>query len=66
MNDITEHYRVQQILIEAAQFRTLRAIYAADPNISPRTASLLRDCFRMYRDDPADLRKIAHGSPGRR
>ena len=60
MSDITEHYRVQQILVEAAQYRTLRAIYASDPKVGPGTASLLRQCFAMHRHDPGDLHEIAH------
>jgi hypothetical protein len=61
MNDITQHYRFQRILVEAAQFRVLHQIYEADPNVSPGTAALLRDCFRAYRDDPAALHEFAHG-----
>jgi hypothetical protein len=60
MADITEHFRVQQILVEAAQYRTLRAIYASDPNVGPGTASLLRQCFAMHRDDAGDLHEFAH------
>ena len=60
MNDITQHWRFQQVLIEAAQYVTLRRIWEADPKVGPETAKLLAKCFNSYRDDAAALHKIAH------
>lgn len=57
MRDLTQDYRFQRILIEAAQFRTLRAAYRADPS-GPVTTALLRETFSAHRDDPAILRDI--------
>jgi len=34
MNDITQHWRFQQVLIEAAQYVTLRRIWEADPKVA--------------------------------
>jgi hypothetical protein len=61
MNDITQYYRFQRILVEAAQFRVLHQIYESDPSVGPGTAALLRNCFRTYQDDPAVLHEFAHG-----
>jgi hypothetical protein len=55
MNDVTQ-YRLHRLVTEAAQYRVLRQIYENDPNVGPRTAALLRDCFRTDRDDAAFLR----------
>ena len=57
MRDLTQDYRFQRILIEAAQFRTLRAAYRADPS-GPVTTALFRETFSAHRDDPAILRDI--------
>jgi hypothetical protein len=35
MTDLTKHYRYQRILIEAAQYRTLRQVLKADPEVTP-------------------------------
>jgi hypothetical protein len=56
MVDMTQHYRVQRLLVEAAQYRVLHQIYESDPSVGPRTAALLRGCFRIYRDDAEALR----------
>jgi hypothetical protein len=56
MVDMTQHYRVQRLLVEAAQYRVLHQIHESDPNVSPKTAALLRDCFRICRDDAEALR----------
>jgi hypothetical protein len=58
--DITQHWRFQQLLLEAAQYQCLRQIFESDPKIGPATAELLARCFRGYRDDAAILRGIAH------
>jgi hypothetical protein len=63
MNDITQCYRFQRILVEASQYRVLPQIFESDPSVGPATAALLRDCFRTYRDDAADLREIANRDP---
>jgi hypothetical protein len=60
MNDITQ-YRIHRLITEAAQYRIMRRIYDADPNVGPGTAALLRDCFRTDRDDAAFLREISNG-----
>jgi hypothetical protein len=59
MVDLTQNYYLQQILVEAAQYRTVRAIYKSDPHIGPGTAALLRRVFSADRDDTGALRKIA-------
>ena len=57
MSDITQSFRFQRILVEAAQYRTLYELYKSDPNVGPGTATLLRDCFRADRDDARALRR---------
>jgi hypothetical protein len=57
--DITKHYQFQRILIEAAQYRTLRSILKADPEVSPGTAAILRDILVADRDDAAFMNEIA-------
>jgi hypothetical protein len=64
VNDITQHYRYQRILVEAAQYRVLRQIFESDPKVSSVTAELLAKCFRSYRDDAAFLHGIAHRQGG--
>jgi hypothetical protein len=56
MEDLTQRERFSEIVWEAAQFRTLRAIVRADPNVSPKTARIIRDAFR--RDAVDDLRAM--------
>jgi hypothetical protein len=59
-DDFTSGYRFQRILVEAAEYRMLRQIYESDPQIKPKTAHLLRDCFAAARrDDPGTLHRIA-------
>jgi hypothetical protein len=53
MSDVTQHWRFSRIMVEAAQYRTLRSIYEADPQVGPQTAAMLRECFKSYRDDAA-------------
>jgi hypothetical protein len=59
MTDLTKHYRFQRILIEAAQYRTLRQIFKADPDVTPRTATILRDILVADRDDAAFMNEIS-------
>jgi hypothetical protein len=61
-NDLTSNYRFQRIIAEAAEYRVLEQIYRSDPNVGPKTAALIRECFRAARDDPAELRRISNGS----
>jgi hypothetical protein len=62
MVDPTQTWRFQQIIAESAQFRNLKAIYDADPQLSPSTVKSIANCFRRYRDDSGMLRKmIARG-----
>jgi len=51
--DITKHYQFQRILIEAAQYRTLRQVFKADPQVSAGTAALIREIIVSDRDDVA-------------
>jgi hypothetical protein len=53
MSDLTKHYRYQRILIEAAQYRTLRQIFKADPEVTPRTAAILRDILVAFMNEIA-------------
>jgi hypothetical protein len=59
MNDLPKHYRFQRIMFEAAQYRMLREIFKADPEIDLKTASLLRDIFASDRDDIAYFKENA-------
>jgi hypothetical protein len=61
MNDITQSYRFQQVLLEAASYRTLRSLYQADPKIGPGTVDLFQRLFRSDRDDAGEFRAIATG-----
>jgi hypothetical protein len=58
MFDPIHALRFQQICAESAQFRSLKAIYDADPEMSPRTVRSLANCFRRYRDDSGVLRRM--------
>jgi hypothetical protein len=62
MNDITQNYRFQRILVEAAQYRTLRQLFRADPQVGPSTVKTLRDIFATERDDAEYLHKSARGA----
>jgi hypothetical protein len=59
MSDVTQSWRLQRILVEAAAYRTLRSVYESDPTVGRKTAATLRECFRAHRDDAAALRRIA-------
>jgi hypothetical protein len=59
MNDVSKHYRFQRILIEAAQYRTLRQVFKADPEVTPKTAAIIREVFVADRDDISFLRECA-------
>jgi hypothetical protein len=61
VNDITQSHYFQSILVDASQYRTLYQIYKSDPDIGPRTATLLKECFGSYRNDAKTLRKMAVG-----
>jgi len=58
-NALTSNSRFQRIIAEAAEYRVLQQIYRSDPKVGPKTAALLRECFRAARDDPAELRRLA-------
>lgn len=60
MVDLTHNHYFQQILVEAAAYRTVRAIYKSDPNIGPSTIAVLREVLRADRDDAKALRGIVH------
>jgi hypothetical protein len=57
MNDITKHYRFQRILVEAAQYRSLRQIFKADPEVNLETAAIMRDILAADRDDFAFVKE---------
>jgi hypothetical protein len=60
MIDPTQTWRFQQICAESAQYRNLKAIYDADPGLSPPTVRSLANCFRRYRDDSGMLRRMTN------
>jgi hypothetical protein len=60
MNDITKHYRFQRILVEAAQYRSLRQIFKADPDVNSKTAAMMRDILAADRDDFAFVKDAAY------
>jgi hypothetical protein len=60
MNDITKHYRFQRILFEAAQYRSLRQVFKADPEVNLKTAAIMRDILAADRDDFAFVKGAAH------
>jgi hypothetical protein len=60
MNDITKHYRFQRILVEAAQYRSLRQVFKADPGVGSQTACIMRDILAADRDDFAFVQEAAH------
>lgn len=51
MDQIARYDRLQRIVAEAAQFRTLREVVKSDPQITPHTAALLRAAFSIDMDD---------------
>jgi hypothetical protein len=57
MNDITKHYRFQRILVEAAQYRAMRQVFRADPDVNLKTAAMMRDILAADRDDFAFVRE---------
>ena len=59
MDNIARYDRLQRIVAEAAQYRTLREVVRSDPQITPRTAALLRKVFQADRDDAAFVSEIA-------
>ena len=59
MNDITKHYRFQRILVEAAQYRSLRQVFRADPDMNTQTAAIMRHILAADRDDFAFVREAA-------
>jgi hypothetical protein len=56
MNDLMQHYRLQQLLMQAARYQTIRKFYKSDPSFGPKTATIIRDCLRADRDDVDVLR----------
>lgn len=60
MNDITKHYRFQRILVEAAQYRSLRQVFKADPDVNSKTAAIMRDILAADRDDFAFVKDAAY------
>jgi hypothetical protein len=59
MDNIARYDRLQRIVAEAAQYRTLREVLRSDPQITPHTADLLRKVFQIERDDAALMNEIA-------
>jgi hypothetical protein len=60
MNDLTKHYRFQRILVEAAQYRSLRQVFKADPEVNSQTAAIMRDILAADRDDFAFVKEAVH------
>ena len=59
MDNIARYDRLQRIVAEAAQYRTLREVVRFDPQIAPHTVALLRKVFQADRDDAAFVNEIA-------
>jgi hypothetical protein len=59
MDSIARYDRLQRIVAEAAQYRTVREVVRSDPEITPHTAELLRRLFQTDRDDAAFINEIA-------
>ena len=57
MSDFVQNLRLERILVESAQYRTLLALYKSDPGIGPGTVAALKECFRADRDDVSALLK---------
>ena len=51
MSDVTQNLKFGRILVQAAAYRTIRAIYQSDPKLGPSTTAAIRECLRSYRDD---------------
>jgi hypothetical protein len=43
---------LQNMMLEATQFRMLRDVFRRDPTIGPESAAIMRDVFRMGGEDP--------------
>ena len=43
---------LQNIMLEATQFRMLRDVFRRDPTIGAESAAIMRDVFRMGGEDP--------------
>jgi|HubBroStandDraft_4_1064222.scaffolds.fasta_scaffold1133713_2 hypothetical protein len=59
MDNIARYDRQARIIAEAAQYRTLREVVKSDPQISPRTAALLRRAFNVDNYDAAFINELA-------
>ena len=59
MDNIARYDRLQRIVAEAAQYRTLREVLRSDPQITPHAADLLRKVFQIERDDAALMNESA-------
>jgi hypothetical protein len=59
MDKIARYDRLQRILAEAVQFRTLREVVQSDPQITPHTADVLRRAFGVGSDDAAFINELA-------
>jgi hypothetical protein len=53
MDHMARYDRLQRIVAEAAQYRTLREVVKSDPQITPHTAALLRRALNVDNDDAA-------------
>jgi len=59
MDHMARYDRLQRIVAEAAQYRTLREVVKSDPQITPYTAALLRRAFNVDNDDAAFINESA-------
>ena len=60
MDRIARYDRLQRIVAETAQYRTLREVVRLDPQITPHTAELLRKAFSVDRDDSNFIRDVTN------
>jgi len=59
MDHIARYDRLQRIVAEAAQYRTLREVVKSDPQITPHTAAVLRRGFNVDNDDAAFINELS-------
>ena len=59
MDNIARYDRLQRIVAEAAQYRTLREVVRSDPQITPHTAALLRRGVNVDSDDAALINELS-------
>ena len=53
------NYRFHRLLVEASNYRVLRHLLKADPQLGTGTVALIRDIVASDRDDAAFINEIA-------